>query len=411
MSGTTQTPGIEAGRFSRRGSAAEVPLRIALEELGVALDARAPEIHDAVRMRLAREVPELRALDDPELVQACRHTIAANVHAGLAHLRADADEPEDVPIDARHLARLWAQRGVPPQLLLRCHAVAQTAAWDAVVDAIEDADPPPALRGPLLRRASHIVFGYVNGAARHVLDAYEAERTEAGSPELRRLRLIERVLAGEDDRGFGLGYDLTAQHLGFVAWGRGAAAFPERLRERTERRLLVVRPTDRTVWGWAGGRDELSPAEQRAFAQTPEQDQVAVAFGALGRGVAGFRATFEQARQAQRVAVSSGRCLVFFRDVALEALAGRDADSARSFVAAELGPLAGDDPKSVQLRETLRAYFVASGNAAACAAALGVHDQTVAYRLRRIEERLGHSVASRRPELEVALRLAPVVGF
>lgn len=72
-------------------------------------------------------------------------------------------------------------------------------------------------------------------------------------------------------------------------------------------------------------------------------------------------------------------------------------------------PLAADDARSRLLRETLRAYFDAGQNAAAAAAALGVHERTVTYRLRSIEERLGRPLRTRRDELGVALRLAPVV--
>lgn len=398
-------------RFSRDGmdgatALAEPPLRAELEALAGDLERRAPEILDAVRMRLAHEVAELRALDDPELVHVCRHSVSANVHAGLAHLRANVATPTDAPIDARHQAQVWARRGVPAQLLLRCHAVAQAAAWDEVIDAIEASDPVPAVRSALIKRASHIVFGYVNGVAGHALDAYEAERGEkAGSPELHRLRLVERILQGEDDRGVGLGYELAMHHLGFVAWGRSAAAVPDRLRERTDRRVIAVRPTDRSVWGWIGGFEDMSLTERRAITRMPDLEQANVAFGSLRHGAEGFRATFEQARLAQRVAATSGRGVTLYRDVALEALGSRDTAHARQFVAEELGPLAAQDAKTSQLRDTLRAYFAAAGNASACGAALGVHDQTIAYRLRRIEERLGHPVASRRAELELALRL------
>jgi hypothetical protein len=55
--------------------------------------------------------------------------------------------------------------------------------------------------------------------------------------------------------------------------------------------------------------------------------------------------------------------------------------------------------------QTLRAYFASAQNASAAAAMLGVHEHTVGYRLRTIEERLGRPVIARRAELETALRL------
>ena len=86
-------------------------------------------------------------------------------------------------------------------------------------------------------------------------------------------------------------------------------------------------------------------------------------------------------------------------------LAGQDPQRARAFVGRELRGIDGDDARSQRLRETLRAYFAAHQNAAAAAAALGIHEQTVAQRLRAVEQRTGRSVAARRAELDTALRL------
>jgi DNA-binding PucR family transcriptional regulator len=97
-------------------------------------------------------------------------------------------------------------------------------------------------------------------------------------------------------------------------------------------------------------------------------------------------------------------------DVALEVLATTDPGRARRFAADELGPLAGDGHRVDVLRETLEAYFASSLNANAAGARLGVHDQTVTYRLRRIEQLIGHPIYRRRAELELALRLERVLG-
>jgi DNA-binding PucR family transcriptional regulator len=98
---------------------------------------------------------------------------------------------------------------------------------------------------------------------------------------------------------------------------------------------------------------------------------------------------------------------VCYDDVAIVALALRDPERAKEFVADELGALAGDDPRSTLLRETLRAYFSSGANAAAAGARLGVHDRTVANRLQAVERHLldGRSINARRDELNLALRL------
>src|SRR5205085_10983649 len=100
----------------------------------------------------------------------------------------------------------------------------------------------------------------------------------------------------------------------------------------------------------------------------------------------------------------AGRQITHFDDVALVALMSGDEDGAREFVARELAGIEGDDARSRRLRETLSAYFSAGHNAAATAARLGVHEQTVALRLRAVEERTGYPVVSRHTELDTALR-------
>ncbi|WP_406689302.1 helix-turn-helix domain-containing protein [Saccharopolyspora sp. ID03-671] len=57
----------------------------------------------------------------------------------------------------------------------------------------------------------------------------------------------------------------------------------------------------------------------------------------------------------------------------------------------------------------MRSYFATGCNAAKASAQLGVHERTVAYRLRTVEESLGIDVIERRNELSVALRLLAVL--
>lgn len=90
--------------------------------------------------------------------------------------------------------------------------------------------------------------------------------------------------------------------------------------------------------------------------------------------------------------------------MALVALASHDEEGARAFVAHELGLLEGGRRGEVW-RETLRAYFASGQRASSAASILGVHERTVANRIRTIEERLGRPVGSRGSELETALRL------
>jgi len=70
-----------------------------------------------------------------------------------------------------------------------------------------------------------------------------------------------------------------------------------------------------------------------------------------------------------------------------------------------LTPLTEECDGGEAAKDTLRAYYRASGNASSAAAALGVHRRTVTARLEAIEERLGRRLDTISAEIETALRL------
>jgi DNA-binding PucR family transcriptional regulator len=70
-----------------------------------------------------------------------------------------------------------------------------------------------------------------------------------------------------------------------------------------------------------------------------------------------------------------------------------------------LAPLRAERDGGEAAKETLRAYFAASGNASSAASALGVNRRTVAARIASIEEKIGRTVDSVSAEIETALRL------
>ena len=77
----------------------------------------------------------------------------------------------------------------------------------------------------------------------------------------------------------------------------------------------------------------------------------------------------------------------------------------------ELGDLIGSDPATRRLRETLRTYLKQGGDTAATAELLTLHANTVRYRIRQSEQRLGHGINQRRGQLELALEMISVLGI
>jgi len=128
--------------------------------------------------------------------------------------------------------------------------------------------------------------------------------------------------------------------------------------------------------------------------------------------VEGFTRSYREAMHARRIAELTRRrpgSVFAYEDVALVALASSDLEHARDFVLRQLGPLMADDDATVRVAATLRVYLEEGSRPRRAAERLGVHPNTIAYRIQAAEEMLGYPIESRVAELLVALRLAPVV--
>ena len=90
-------------------------------------------------------------------------------------------------------------------------------------------------------------------------------------------------------------------------------------------------------------------------------------------------------------------------------MATADLDQARTFVQRQLGDLVADDDVTARLTATLRTYLDEHSSRSRTAKRLGVHENTVSYRIKQAEEILGRGVDQRTLELRVALALANLV--
>jgi DNA-binding PucR family transcriptional regulator len=215
-----------------------------------------------------------------------------------------------------------------------------------------------------------------------------------------RAATLEELLAGgpvdTDAASRRLRYELRQEHQAFVLWADAEDAVPEAAAAAVggPRALLVPMGVGLIAgWGPAG-----SVRPEAANGGT------AVALGAPAGGRDGFRASHLEAMEARRVARllnERGRVLRY-EEVALLALLTKDMDQARAFARRTLGPLAGDDEGSRRLADTLLVTLEEQGSPRRAARRLGVHENTVAKRLRNVHELLDGS--SHRPaELLAAL--------
>ena len=240
---------------------------------------------------------------------------------------------------------------------------------------------------------------------------------------------ITEILAGREIDAVGAGqrlrYELDREHLAVIAWvepsdGGGDAlsvldSAVRALAEASGAGALLIQPSGLLVtWAWlsharapaADALDSLQPGR----GATPA---VRMALGEPARGVAGFRASHEQAVHARRVARLEGRPawgITRYGEVALQATVSTDIEQARAFAAHKLGRLFSDDEKSRRLAATLEVYLGEQCSRIRAARRLGIHENTVSYRIRQAEEILGHSVQDDTLGLRVALAIAPMLA-
>lgn len=377
--------------------------------LAAELAARRPELVAEYTARLREERPEW-TVERPELADTIR--VGADEAIG-GELRALAQRalPEACPGFDAEGARQCARLGVPLDAVVLQYRLGHAVQWEAWFEIVEGHSLNPEHRRELLERGSRFFFAYANRLTRFVVAEYESEHENLlRRSEQRRAFLVRELLAGRDIDAASLGYDLELHHLGVIAWGDAPDDAIAALARRLDRSMLVVSADPSESWGWLGGVRPLAARQLSRLrdAQLPEGTRLAL--GDEEQGLEGLRRTHRQAALARRIGERRPGRLIAYGEVALEALASADGRAAEEFVTRELRGLDGSDRRTERLRETLAQYFRCGQNAAAAAAALGVHQQTVGQRLRTVEERLGGPVNARRAELEVALRLRDCLG-
>jgi DNA-binding PucR family transcriptional regulator len=296
--------------------------------------------------------------------------------------------------------------GFPLAGVLQSYRTGHAVQWEAWLEAVEGLRLPEQERLALLRRGSDFFFEYADRCAKWSERAYTEER-ERGlrGREQRRTQMVRDVLGGAEPDAAQLDYELDRDHLALIAWGRDPDAALDRLAGQTDARVLRVAADRETSWAWLASEESWGKGELRELEQVVPPAGTRVALGSPARGVEGFRRSHDEARQARRIAERRAAPVTVYDDVGLLALSGQDEPRARAFVEHELAPLFGEDERAQALRATLRAYIETGLQATAAAALLGVHERTVANRVKAAEERLGRPVAGRTVELGAALRL------
>ena len=367
---------------------------------------------DRVMERAMPELPELTG--DPERVALARLAARALLAEFGAALQNDVDHAQfHAPATAIAFAQRLAREGIRLAVMLRAYRLGQEVVFERaarLAERISDADE----RASAITGIVALSFRYADGAMSDVSSHYDAERERVtrGS-DLRRQALVRDLLAGlavdRSEVELKLGYRLDGDHQGVVAWGsvgdgealaRAARQVATALGEG--RALVIDDPSGHaTAWVQPSAVDEIRLDREAERLRT---DKIQVAIGEPARGLTGFSATKRQADLARSVAeLRPDHTITRYADVALATVLLRDRDVARSFAQEELGRLAHGTRDAAQLRATLAAFYGATQDQSRTARALGLHRNTIANRLRRAEELLGHGIGERVRETEAAL--------
>ena len=343
------------------------------------------------------------AIDDPTAVRDPEYAVGLEtVVSETIDFAIEAIERNKAPLFPLSLysqARLAARNGVSFGTIVRRY-LAGFLTLTEFVDQEAPRSQAPRLRRNLARLLEDLI--------EEISDAHSLEAGHgAQSRELRRVKLIEELLAGNlaDPAELAPDFDFDSWHIGLIGTGASAGDAIRRLAKASDRRLLRVSRGEHSVWAWLTGRRRLESTKLQLLAAKRMPADGCLAFGEPHRGLAGWRLSYDQAAAALRVGLRRGDRIVRYGEVSTEASLLHDPVRAASLRHRYLVPLGEDGDGGQKARETLHAYFSRDRNIAAAAVALGVVRQTVAYRLRAIEERLGSDLCACAQELEAALAL------
>ena len=410
----------------------EVDVTPYVAETAAGMLERAVELSSTLRSALEEEIPELRG--DAGIVDLLGASVEGNVDTLLHALRHDIPvQRVEAPTAALEYARRLAQRGVPVNALVRAYRLGQRRMTELVFHEVGALDITAAARFAVIEAITATMFEYIDWISQQVVVVYEDERERwlENQNTMRAVRVRE-VLAGKtvdiDAATNTIRYPLRWHHLAIVMWypdvgaeGHELARLQRFLRDLGQAAGAGAAPlfvaADRTcAWGWLPYRtaapDALSKVRRFAANGT---DAPSLAIGSMAAGVAGFRRSHREAESARAVAMVRGvpeLSVIAAGDPGLSAAAllGGDIDATREWVAEVLGDLAADNENDARLRDTLRVFLRCGSSYKQAAEELGMHFNTVKYRVGRAIARRGRPIAEDRLDVELALLVCQWYG-
>jgi hypothetical protein len=401
-------------------AASRAEIEMIVETLGREVDENSATLADTVH----EHVPELDEDMRPWTLQTAR----ANLGLIVAMLR-EGEDPASVrpPAEAIGYAKEYVIRGLDLSLMQRAYRAAQGVYGGIILERLRAATDDAGLLAEAMAFFNAWIFAYVEAIEQRLTDVYIREHDQwmSGAAAVRsaEVRALLDGTATDDAAAISLrlGYELDRFHVGFVVWSEEDGERPgdagelfaemERVAAAVAKTLGAEAPLTvaegRHLACWAGRRKEPDLAKLRAPRAVAAG--LSVAAGTPAPGARGFVSSHREALLARRVARLRGDAegtVVAYPDLALEALLAEDPDAARRFAARELGPLAAGDDATARFSSTVAIFLEEGSSFVRAGRRLGIHANTVSYRIRRAESLLGRPLTERQLELRVALRLS-----
>jgi DNA-binding PucR family transcriptional regulator len=326
------------------------------------------------------------------------------------------------PSEAVDYARAFARGGLGMELLARIYSHGEHAYRRLWTRQLRSLTTDPELLAEALIQVEELLFSYIAGVTRSLASAHAEELARRSSSVLTlRINEVRNILSGAPIDQLAssqrLRYRLDGSHVGFALWRDGGVQETDegldelaRLAVATGEALgatnTLAVPINKVYAGWANvASPNILPSELLPRG-------VHLALGLPQRGTDGFCRTHEEALRARRIVdLGHGRDgAVTFDNLALDALLTADLDEAIRFVDRELGNLIDGSEARRRIVVTLETFLSEGSNLARTSRLLGVHENTVAYRLHRAEELLGRPLEDRQLELQSALRLTRLLA-
>lgn len=392
----------------------------AVHTVGRTYSARVNDIASDIADQLATEIPEAGA-PDSGLRRLLDQMVASNIDNVLSsmihELPATAFRPTTASLE---LARRFGERGIPTTRTVRVYQVGHRLLLRQVFAGLASQLPEHAA---LIKHVAGLVdwnLAYLNTMSQSAVDEHDRAqalwaRGDGGATAAQLAYVLDSAHDAEEATQL-LGYDPSGANVAIVVWSPTTTVTRQTLMRiaQTLRALKPVRdilivPLDLgTIMIWMSVDGIWTQALTRLSRDAAvRSEQVRIATGEVGHGLAGFRATRQQALSARRVAELPGSLqhpVTRYRDVAATSLLARHTDEAGPWVADLLGDLAGHNVETERLRQTLRVYLETGENASNTAHRMHLHRNTVKYRVARALELL--PVPFEQNRLSIALALA-----